>query len=81
MYPADYEECTEVAKKEQSENARPELKEFPDLAGYDTIFVGIPDMACIPQFDTMHPSMSLGANFYDRIFADKLFTLSELWIK
>lgn len=42
MYPADYEECTEVAKKEQSENARPELKEFPDLTGYDTIFVGFP---------------------------------------
>lgn len=24
------------------------------------------NMACIPQFDTMHPSMSLGAFFYDR---------------
>lgn len=22
-------------------------------------------MACVPQFDTMHPSMSLGANFND----------------
>lgn len=42
-YPADYDECTEVAKKEQSDNARPELKEFPDLTGYDTIFVGYPN--------------------------------------
>ena len=25
-------------------------------------------MACVPQFDTMHPSMSLGANFNDRNF-------------
>ena len=23
-------------------------------------------MACVPQFDTMHPSVSLGANFNDR---------------
>ena len=38
-------------------------------------------LACVPQFDTMHPSVSLGANFNDRIFADKLFTLFELWIK
>ena len=25
-------------------------------------------MACVPQFDTMHPSVSLGANFNDRNF-------------
>ena len=25
-------------------------------------------MVCVPQFDTMHPSMSLGANFNDRDF-------------
>ncbi len=25
-------------------------------------------MACIPQFDTMHPSMSFGAFFNDRDF-------------
>jgi len=25
-------------------------------------------LACVPQFDTMHPSMSLGANFNDRNF-------------
>ncbi len=26
------------------------------------------NMACVPQFDTMHPSMSLGAFFNDRNF-------------
>ena len=26
------------------------------------------DVACVPQFDTMHPSMSLGAFFNDRNF-------------
>ena len=25
-------------------------------------------MACVPQFDTMHPSMSLGADFNDGSF-------------
>ena len=29
------------------------------------------NMACVPQFDTMHPSMSLGANFNDRNFNKK----------
>lgn len=41
-YPSDYDECTEVAKRELSDNARPELTEFPDLTEYDTIFVGYP---------------------------------------
>ena len=39
------------------------------------------NMACVPQFDTMHPSMSLGAFFNDRNFLDKRFTLFEIWIK
>ena len=30
-------------------------------------------MACVPQFDTMHPSMSLGANFNDRNFDMEIF--------
>ena len=36
------------------------------------IFVGTRSylLACVPQFDTMHPSMSLGANFTDRIFTN-----------
>lgn len=25
-------------------------------------------LACVPQFDTMHPRLSLGANFSDRNF-------------
>ena len=25
-------------------------------------------LACVPQFDTMRPGMSLGANFNDRIW-------------
>ena len=29
-------------------------------------------MACLPQFDTMHPSISLGAFFNDRTYPTKL---------
>lgn len=43
-YPEDYMECTEVAKKEQEENARPELKEYlEDISSYDTIYLGYPN--------------------------------------
>ncbi|MGN0034264.1 MAG: flavodoxin [Coriobacteriales bacterium] len=42
-YPVDYMECTEVARREQDEDARPELKSYDaDLDAYDTIFVGYP---------------------------------------
>lgn len=42
-YPMTYDELTEVALTEQSENARPEYAgEVPDLAQYDTIFIGAP---------------------------------------
>lgn len=42
-YPYTYSELTDVAKKEQSENARPAIKgELPDVSGYDTIFIGSP---------------------------------------
>lgn len=42
-YPMEYDALTEVAKQEQNENARPAIAgEFPDLSGYDTIFVGAP---------------------------------------
>lgn len=42
-YPADYRECTEVAKREQEENARPALVALPEnLQDYDTIFLGYP---------------------------------------
>lgn len=43
-YAAGYTECTEEARRELRQNARPELREYPDsLDGYDTIFVGYPN--------------------------------------
>lgn len=42
-YPESYRACTEQAKAELHDNARPELKAYPDLAGYDTIFLGYPN--------------------------------------
>ena len=42
-YPYTYAALTDAAKKEQSENARPAIKNpLPDLAQYDTIFIGAP---------------------------------------
>ena len=42
-YPYTYSELTDVAKKEQNENARPKIKNaLPDVSGYDTIFIGAP---------------------------------------
>ena len=42
-YPMTYDELTNVAKQEQSENARPEYQgDLPDLSAYDTIFIGAP---------------------------------------
>lgn len=41
-YPADYYQCTDAAKRELQEHARPALKEIPDVSGYDTIFLGYP---------------------------------------
>ncbi|MBQ3291893.1 MAG: NAD(P)H-dependent oxidoreductase [Mogibacterium sp.] len=39
-YPEDYTACTERAKKELRENARPRLREYLDsLAGYENIFI------------------------------------------
>lgn len=43
-YPAEYMACTEVAKRELNEHARPELTDFgPDLGAFDTVFVGYPN--------------------------------------
>ena len=43
-YSKDYMACTEEAKAELRENARPELKKYPDsIDAYDTIFVGYPN--------------------------------------
>ena len=42
-YPLTYKELTDVAKREQSENARPPYAgEVPDLSPYTTIFIGAP---------------------------------------
>ncbi len=42
-YPDDYDECTEVAKQEQEENARPELAaSVENIEDYGIIFLGYP---------------------------------------
>ena len=42
-YPMTYSELTDVAKREQNENARPAYAgTLPDLSQYDTIFIGAP---------------------------------------
>ena len=58
-YPYTYMELTDVAKKEQNENARPAYAgEAPDLSQYDTVFIGAPvwwgdwPMICYTFFET-----------------------------
>lgn len=41
-YPKDYKSCTDVAKDEQKENARPAYKGDVDTSAYDTIYIGYP---------------------------------------
>lgn len=41
-YPVDYDECTDEAKQEQEDNARPALAEDKDISEYDVIFLGYP---------------------------------------
>lgn len=43
-YPEDYMKCIDVAKKEQQNDARPELKEtLEDISEYDTVYIGFPN--------------------------------------
>jgi flavodoxin len=42
-YSADYMTCIEEAKAHLRANARPELKEMPDVSGYDTIILAYPN--------------------------------------
>jgi len=43
-YSDDYYKCTEEAKRELNENARPKIKGFvDDISKYDNIFVGYPN--------------------------------------
>ena len=42
-YPTEYTPCTEVAKKEKEDNARPAIKnKVEDWDSYDTVFIGCP---------------------------------------
>ena len=42
-YPTTYDACTDVAKKEQNENARPKfIGSVDNMEGYDTVFIGYP---------------------------------------
>ena len=42
-YPADYDDCCDVAKQELAEKARPEIKGGVDnMDGYDIVFLGYP---------------------------------------
>lgn len=42
-YPTEYKECTDEAKKEQTDNARPKIKgTITDFNDYDIIFLGYP---------------------------------------
>ena len=42
-YPDTYDECTDVAKQEQNDNARPEIVGNVDnMEQYDTVFLGYP---------------------------------------
>ena len=59
-YPYTYSALTDVAKKEQNENARPAIKgELPDVSGYDMIFIGAPvwwgdwPMICYTFFESV----------------------------
>ena len=42
-YPAGYTETTQVAKREQQADTRPELKAIPKIAEYDTVVVCYPN--------------------------------------
>lgn len=41
-YPADYDTCIDVAKKEQAQKARPAIAQDKDVSEYDVIFLGYP---------------------------------------
>ena len=41
-YPADYDTCIDVAKKELNAKARPAIAEDKDVSEYDTIYFGYP---------------------------------------
>lgn len=43
-YPKDYDDCTDIAKKEQKEKARPAYKgDVKDFSKYDVVYLGFPN--------------------------------------
>ena len=49
-YPTEYTPCTEVAKAEKEQNARPAIKNrVADWNSYDTIFIGCPVSTPLPK--------------------------------
>lgn len=42
-YPADYQECVDLAKKQQQENARPAIETKINPDDYNVIFLGFPN--------------------------------------
>jgi len=64
-YPEDYAETTDVAKKEQDDNARPQLSSYVDnMDSYKLIFLGYPNW-----YGTMPMSVFTFLEKYD--FSDK----------
>lgn len=43
LYPLSYDETVDKAREEQRANARPALKEIPDVSAYDVVFIGYPN--------------------------------------
>ncbi len=42
-YTDDYDELLDIAREEQSSDARPAIADTVDLSGYDTVFLGFPN--------------------------------------
>lgn len=42
-YPNNYRACVDQSRAELREDARPTVKKLPDLAGYETIYLGYPN--------------------------------------
>lgn len=69
-YPTTYDELTDIAKKEQNDNARPEYQGgVPDFSQYDTIFIGAPvwwgdwPMVCYTFFENEDLSQKTGREY------------------
>lgn len=86
-YTDDYDELLDIAREEQSDNARPEIAETADLSAYDTVYLGFPnwwgDMPMIlytflDEYDlsgkTIAPFNTSGGSG----FSDSLDTIAEM---